>query len=554
MMSMQRDLGALERMFDVLVVGGGVYGACLARTAAQSGFSVALLERDDFGAGVSHNSLKIVHGGFRYIQHFDLPRIWESVAAQRDWLRAAPHLVQPMRCVIPAYGIGTRGPLAFAAGICAFHAVAGRRNAGLSGNARLPRSGMLTRSALLAKYPHLQRDDLTGGAYWYDAQMLDANRLTLECLQDACAQGAIIANHVEVLQLRTSGSSVDGVVARDQLTGREFEVRARLTINAAGPFVEKLLRAGPRPIKMDRPLVWTRNVNIVTRKLFATRDAVGVGSRRPSDAAIGKSQRLFFVTSWQDCSVVGTSHTLQQGDDNQSADVRQDVQEFLMEINQALPQLELNSGDVRYVHSGLTPAEDDVKRSKRGLVIDHGQTEGLPGLVTVLGIKYTTAPVVAAAVMPIIRRQLNCTGNASPANEFWRPLPGHIEPALDAAQSAADIPYDEVSWARRVYGANAHALFSMLPVTGLSAAEHAFRCRVLYGIEHEMVLRLRDAVLRATDRAERGCLTHDDLSWCADTLAQKLGWSAQHRQDEIDTVTAQLRMKGVNAATRAASA
>ncbi len=132
MKPLRRDLDAFHGKFDVLVIGAGAYGACIARLAARSGWSVALIERDDFGAAVSHNSLKIVHGGFRYVQHFDLPRIRESMAAQRAWLSAAPHLVRPMRCVIPAYGYGTRGPLAFAAGLCAFHVAASDRNRGLA--------------------------------------------------------------------------------------------------------------------------------------------------------------------------------------------------------------------------------------------------------------------------------------------------------------------------------------------------------------------------------------------------------------------------------------
>ncbi|MGE0114226.1 MAG: FAD-dependent oxidoreductase [Steroidobacteraceae bacterium] len=541
---MQRDLGALDGEFEVLIIGGGIYGACLARTVAQAGFSVALLEKDDFGGAVSHNSLKIVHGGFRYIQHFDLPRIWESVAAQRAWLSAAPHLVQPMRCVIPAYGYGTRGPMAFAAGICAFHAVAGRRNAGLSGASRLPRSGVLSRRSLLSQYPQLAREDLTGGAYWYDAQMLDANRLTLECLQDAGEHGAIMANHVEVLHLCATASAVEGAVVRDNLTGREFEVRARVTINATGPFVESVLKAGPRSIKIARPLVWTRNVNIVTRKLFAARDAVGVGSRRPSDAAIGKSQRLFFVTSWQDCSVVGTSHTRHQSTQHDiQDDVRKDVADFIAEVNEALPQLDLDAEDVRYVHSGLTPAEDDVKRSKRSTVIDHEQTDGVRALITVLGIKYTTAPIVAASVIPIIQRLLQRAHDPGLRTEFWRPLPGRIEPLHDTDPAAKDTMQDDASWARRVYGARAYELFSLLPAAGFSAAEHTFRCRVLYGIQNEMVMRLRDAVLRATDLAERGCLTRSQLEWCADTLATRFSWSEQRRQAEIDAVLPSLRLR-----------
>lgn len=549
-MRMQRDLDALNREFDILIIGGGVYGSCLARIAAASGFSVALLERDDFGGAVSHNSLKIVHGGFRYIQHLDLPRIWESIAAQRSWLHAAPHLVCPMRCVIPAYGYGTRGPVIFAGGIGAFQAVAFRRNAGLSGASRLPMPGLLSRRSLVTRFPDLARADLTGGAYWYDAQMLDANRLVLGCLEDACAHGAIVANHVEVLHLRATGSTVEGAVARDKISGREFEVRARVTVNATGPFVESILKAGPRPMKINRPLVWTRNVNIVTRKLFDTDDAVGVGSQRASDAAIGKSKRLFFVIPWQDCSVVGTSHTRHLGgQEDIQINVAGDVESFLAEVNEALPKVQLGAADVRYVHSGLTPAEDDVARAKRGTVIDHEHTDNVRSLITVLGIKYTTAPTVAASVMPIIERFLRKNGNAS-EDSFSRPLPGGdgYSPVANETLQSPDV-----SWARRIYGGRAVGLFDVLPTADLTAAEHVFRCRVIYGIQNEMVVRLRDAIFRATDLAERGSLTSAQLEWCADELTRRLGWTAQRRMDELTEVSLRLQRQIAPVALRAAA-
>ena len=430
---MQRNLDALDGVFDVLVVGGGIYGACIARLAAQSGWSVALLERGDFGGAVSHNSLKIVHGGLRYVQHFDFPRIWESVAAQRAWLRAAGHLVRPLRCVVPTYGYGLRGPLAFALGLFTFHATAGRRNKDIGVSSRLPRSGLLSRRALLSQYPELDRRGLTGGAYWYDAQMLDANRLTFECIKDACNWGTVIANHVDVLQLRVTQSQVDGVVARDCLTGREFDVRARVTVNATGPFIERLLSTSPADLSFVQPLVWTRNVNVVTRRIFSTEDAIGVGSHRASDAALGRSKRLFFITPWQDCSIIGTSHIMHEGDpEDLSAAVRADVDRFLQEVNDALPRLRLEKGDLCYVHSGLTPAEDEVQRSKRSSIIDHASVHGVRGLLSVIGIKYTTAPVVAGRVMSEIARSLG-ESPAKPA-DFSSVLPGNV------GSSSCDMP------------------------------------------------------------------------------------------------------------------
>jgi glycerol-3-phosphate dehydrogenase len=530
-MPMRRDLDAFHNEFDVLVVGGGIYGACIARFAARHGWSVALLERGDFGAGVSHNSLRIVHSGLRYVQHFDVPRIRQSAAAQRAWLRAAPHLVRPMRCVIPTYGYGTRGALALVAGSMAFHTIAGRRNADLSPAARLPLSGLMSRSALLRQYPDLTRLDVTGGAYWYDAQILDANRLTIECIQDACRYGAVVANHVEALRLRAGDARVDGVIARDALTGREFDIRARVTVNATGPRIERLLNDVVRPLKLHRPLTWTRNVNLVTPRVFDTADAVGVGSQRVSDAAVGRSKRLFFVTPWQDCSIIGTSHIQHAGDiEDLVPAVRTDVDGFLREVNDALPRLGLQAGDIRYVHSGLTPAEDEIQRSRRSILVDHASVDGVRGLVSVLGVKYTTAPIVAGRVIAAIAQAL---GEASVRVDLSSPLPGW-SPSLALSGDESE----DAQWAMRIYGARAPDLFRSLPRGSLSAEEHVFRCRIQYGLENEMVVRLQDALFRASDAAERGHLTAERLAWCSALMAQRFGWSAERRDLELRTVCA----------------
>lgn len=537
---MQRDLDAFTGIFDVLVVGGGIYGACIARLAAQSGWSVALLERDDFGAAVSHNSLKIVHGGFRYVQHLDLPRIRESVAAQRAWLTAAPHLVRPLRCVVPTYGYGSRGPLAFGAGICAYHALAGRRNKGMRPESHLPRSGLLNRRELLSRHPDLDRHDVTGGAYWFDAQMLDANRLTLECVQDAYAHGAVVANHASVLGFRETKDRIEGVVAHDSLSGREFEVRARMTVNATGPFVEYLLGTSATKLSFPQPLVWTRNVNIVTRNLFESEDAVGIGSQRASDAAIGSSKRLFFVAPWQDCSLIGTSHVKHHGGTNDlSAAVKNDFEGFLSEFNETLPNRRVEVDDVRYVHSGLTPAEDGVERSKRSSIIDHSSLDRVHGLVSVLGIKYTTAPIVAADVIKVIARSLN--GMPENSSQFSAPLPGNKlhTGSTFRPDSVAFASHDE-RWANQIYSSNAQNMMRMVKQIDLSPAEHIFRCRILYGIRNEMVIRLRDAVFRATDLAERGRLTNDHLSWCADTMSKEFGWDPMRREAEVNDVRTRL--------------
>lgn len=536
---MRRDLDAFSEPFDLLVIGAGIHGACIARSAAQAGLGVALIEKGDFSGATSRNSAKLIHGGLRYIQHFDVPRIRESMIAQRTWFRFAPHLMRPLRFVIPTYGYTTRGPVALAGGIAAFHMIAASRNAGIRPEIRLPRSGILSRRALLSAHPALARDDVTGGAYWYDGQMLDAGRVTLECVWDATAAGAMAANHVEAVTLLHDGARVLGAVAKDAISGREFEIRAGLTVNATGPWVDRVLKTGPAALKSQRTTAWTRNMNLVTRQLYPGNEALGIASNRASDAAIGKAKRLFFTSPWHGCTVVGTTHDLYDDDPNLLAAPGEVVAGFLQEVDAAAPSLGLKPADIRSVHLGLTPAEaGESERAHRSYVLDHERLHGVGGLVSVAGIKYTTAPVVGAKVLGLAARKL---GRELQIPAFEEPCAGAPAGPMalppDEGAAAARSADDEYGWAAAIYGARAAQCLGE-PSVANRTPEQVFRSRVRFGVEQEMVVRLADAVLRATDWAERGRFSEDQLDWCADTLATAHGWSTDRRASELASTRA----------------
>lgn len=538
---MRRDLDAFNEPFDLLVIGAGIHGACIARSASRAGLRAALIEKGDLSGATSRNSAKLIHGGLRYIQHFDVPRIRESMIAQRTWFRFAPHLMRPLRFVIPTYGYTMRGPVALAGGIVAFHMIAAGRNDGIRPEIRLPRSGLMSRRGLVSAHPVLDREDVTGGAYWYDGQMLDAGRVALECVWDATAAGAVAANHVESVALLHDGSKVHGVVARDAISGREFELRAGLTVNATGPWVDRVLKTGPAALKSQRTTAWTRNMNLVTRQLYPGNEALGIASNRASDAAIGKAKRLFFTSPWHGCTVVGTTHDHYEDDPELLAAPAEVVSGFLREVDAAAPGLGLKPSDIKSVHLGLTPAEaGESERAHRPHVLDHEQLHGIRGLVSVAGIKYTTAPIVGAKVLGLAARKLGRELRIPPFEDPCAGAPnGPLCLPPDEGSEAARSANDEYDWAAAIYGARAAQCLGE-PSAANREPEQVFRNRVRFGVEHEMVTRLSDAVLRATDSAERGQLSEAQLDWCAATLAAAHGWSSDRRASELEATRSML--------------
>ena len=300
---MQRDLDQIrDQTFDLVVIGGGIFGACAACDAAQRGLSVALVERGDFGGATSANSLKMVHGGIRYVQHLDIARVRHSAAERRTMLRVAPHLVHPLPIVIPTYGHGMKGKAALRIGMGLFDLMTLDANRGIEDAERkIPWCGSLGRTRTLEMYPGLPPDGLTGAALFSDAQMYNPCRLVLAFLQNAIEAGAVAVNHAEVTAFLRDGHAINGVAVRDGLTGEEFPVNARMVLNAAGPYAEKLLADASVDLKLSRKITYSRDTAfVVKRRLNHPGNAIALqGTTSDPDARLGRGERHMFVAPWR---------------------------------------------------------------------------------------------------------------------------------------------------------------------------------------------------------------------------------------------------------------
>ncbi|MEZ5859534.1 MAG: glycerol-3-phosphate dehydrogenase/oxidase [Geminicoccaceae bacterium] len=530
---MKRDPGRLAGPeLDVLVIGGGIYGACIARDAAQRGLRTALVERGDFGGLTSHNSFKLIHGGLRYLQQLDIQRLRQSAREQRIWLGIAPHLVRPLPFVMPTFGHGSRGPEALRLALLAYELLS---RGGAPAAPRVPSGRVVGRAEAMALLPGLPRSDLNGAAIWSDVQMLNADRLLLECVMDAAAEGAVVANHVEALGFLGTPERVTGARARDRLGDGELDIRAKLTINAAGPHAGLLLDRLPARSGRDFGGL-ARGLNIVVRRPLATGHALAVSSRRRSDSLVPRADgRLFFIQPWQGLTLIGTSH-LPHADDSPELVVDGPwLDDFLAEINDAWPPAALTREDVLYCYAGLTPAAkeargSEVARTRRGVVIDHGPADGIQGVLSLQGVKYTTARLVAESVVDLALARLGRP--AVPCRSWQEQLPGargfEAGAALAAARRRAPGGGAEIDRLVADHGAGWAAVLDDAgegPLTG----EAVFRARVRHVVRHEMACRLDDVLVRRLDEVARGRLDRARLDAAAGVMAEELGWSPAER-------------------------
>jgi glycerol-3-phosphate dehydrogenase len=385
----KRDLEALTaREHDLLVVGGGIHGAAAAWDAAQRGLAVALVERRDFGSGTSWNSLKTIHGGLRHLQRLDLAGVRESIRERRALLRIAPDLVRPLPFLVPLRGHGLQGREAFAVGLRLYDILGLDRNRGVASDRQIPAGRILSRRDVLARVPGLSGDRLAGGALWHDAQVVSSERLLLAFLHAASAAGAVLANDAEVVGWLRAGSRVTGARVRDGETGIERDVPARLVLNAAGPGAGPLLRLAG----IERPAIpLLRAVNLVLGRAVVTEAAVGGWS----------AGRLLFVVPWRDRSIVGTGYF------EAEIDVVSAAAAFFDDARRAFPFTRLDVEDVTLVHQGLVPGRDGgASLWTRSRLIDHGKEDGVPGLLTMVGVKYTTARALAEEAVDVVVARL----------------------------------------------------------------------------------------------------------------------------------------------------
>jgi glycerol-3-phosphate dehydrogenase len=549
---LQRDLTALAREhFDVLVIGGGIAGAFCAWDAAQRGLRTALVEARDFCSATSAYSLKVIHGGIRYLQHADIPRVIESCRERANLMRIAPHLTRPLPIVVPTHGRGMGGKLVFRAAFAVLEALTFGRNRGLPAAQRIPAGRILSRVEALDTLPALEPAGLTGAALFWDGQVLDPPRLVLAIVRSAVQAGARAANYCEATGLRIDDGAVRGARVVDRLSGQSFELRARCVVNAAGPYAEQLLvRAG---VMRERKTPLSRDMALVLRRNRLGERGLAVQTKyRDPDAVFARGNRHLFLLPWRGHTLAGVSSRVWQGDPYELRVERSEVLEFLAEINDACPALALTPADVGCVYAGLLPFGDNAEGAshlsfgKRSLVVDHGESGGPRGLVTAMSVRLTMGRAVAESAIDRAAQLLGkddlprcATAHTRARGGDFRDLEQLRSEALGARPAA--LSERQLGALVASYGSDYRALCERIAERPELAAPldpdcDAIGAQVIHALQSEMAQSLADVVLRRTDLGLVGPPRVETLSRCAELAARERGWDGAQIHKEIEAV------------------
>lgn len=547
---MRRDLQTLAREhYDLLVIGGGIYGACTAWEGILRGLSVALVEKADFCSGASANSLKIIHGGLRYLQHADFKRMRESICERTTLMRIAPHLVHPLPVLMPAYGCMTQNKAALYIALAINDLISSDRNRLEDPEKHIPRGRVLSTREVQNAVPGVDSKGLTGGMLFGDAQVYNSERLTLAFIKAAANTGACLANYLEVTDLLKDSGRVTGATVRDVLTGDRFDIRARAVVNATGAWVNRLLafqkRCGP-----CAGVRFAKAFNVVTRPIFKEH-AVGIkGARKycDADAVINKGARYLFVAPWRDRAIIGTNYQVYEGNPDYLRAQENEIQDFLDEVNRAYPPAGLRMEDVSFIHIGLVPISGekraDVQLAKHSQILDH-EEEGLKGLFSMVGVKYTTARREAERILD---RIFALRGQKAPESKSAvTPLYGgqitrfnvFMQKAIE--KNLARLGEGAVRQLVYNHGSAYPEVLQYLDVgckgsPDRQGVDPLLGAEVLYSLHHEMAQKLGDVVFRRTELGSAGYPGDEKLNGCAEIMGTQLGWSRARVQQELAEV------------------
>ncbi len=516
-----------DGIFDLVVIGAGINGTGIARDAAARGLRVALVEKEDIGSGTSNWSGRLIHGGLRYLEQGDVALVRESLREREILFRLAPHLVKPVPLMLPFYAHNRRSKWAVRAGMIAYDI--------LSFDKSTVMHRVLSRDDTLKRFPQINADGLQGSAVFMDGQVVWSERLCTEVALSAHAEGCRIFTHCRVDGFLQDGGAVRGVTYTDELTGTRHSLAANLVINAAGPWVDAVLKGHEAGAK--RHIGGAKGSHLVLNPFpGAPKDVVYYESRTDG--------RLVLIIPWGGRYMIGTTDKKFDDDPDTARADAAEVAYLLGEVNALIPQARLTPADILYTYSGVrplpyVPAQSEWKVPRSHVIRDHAP--GCPGLWSIIGGKLTTYRSLAEETVDQVFTRL---GRKAPRCTTARALfPGaRVNDWHDfRVQLAAntDLPRATVDRLVDIYGGRAGDILDMTrtyprlgeildPETGAICAELVFTYRT------EFCRTLTDALIRRTMVGLNSTCGRTAVQQAATILAEHEGWDVPRRTREIE--------------------
>jgi len=515
--------------YDVVIVGGGMAGAGVARELALRGVSVALVEKGDFASATTSQSSKLIHGGLRYLELFDFALVRESLRERETLRRLAPHLVRPLPFLVPIYRDSSRSLVKVRIGLKLYDWLAPGRNR--------ERYRVLPAVDALSLEPAIRAHDLRGAGYYFDDLLVFPERLCLENILSACRMGARAFNYAQVAEVaRDRRGVITGIRVRDLLTGRVAKLGAQVVVNATGPWVDELRAAAGVSERGPQIVRRTKGIHCLLPRL--------------TDRAIYHStgdDRMIFVIPWREFSLVGATDSDFNGDLDRLHATGDEVTYLLGEVRNVLPDRRVVLDEVVYTYAGVRPLsfekgkrESDVSRAHKVVAEEQGR------FLSITGTKLTCFRSLAAGLGDQVMRTLGRRGESRSERVALDGTDDDVSGAearawLDVSAEAAATGLDRDTletlvsaygrgWTRVVdlAGKVASGTERLCPTNPDVVAE------LHHAVQEEMAVSLQDVLLRRTGIGTSRCQGQDCAESIGRRMAPLLGWTPRRIDAELE--------------------
>jgi glycerol-3-phosphate dehydrogenase len=511
-----------QKIYDLIVIGGGIIGTGIARDAALRGLDTLLVEKDDFACGTTSSSTRLIHGGLRYLRMLEFRLVWQDLHEREVLLHIAPHLVDRLPFIIPLLRSEPLYRLSLPLGLLVYDILALGKS--------LPSRKHFSREKTLALEPALGKvPDLVGSYLYYDCQARYMERLCLENAISAAEKNACILNHTEATGFLSDGDTVKGITLKDRISDADYTAQGRMVINAAGPGAN--LVWNKVNLSHQYNLRRTKGIHLVTRKL--TNKALVLFAK--SDG------RLFFVIPWNGCSLIGTTDTDYPGNLDRVSAERPDADYLISETRNYFP--EFKQEDIYYTMAGLRPLvatgeKKESNTSRAHKLIDHEKKDGVTGLLSILGGKITAYRAIAEETVDLVCKKLMIN---KPCTTAYTPLPGN--PAIgqnDVLQISREkgLAEDIINYLAGVYGSRLHSVLTYADEDRrqsrrISSEFPDIFAQIKHAVLEEEALTVNDFLLRRSTLGLNPSQGQGIVETVAQEMALLLGWDNQEKQKQI---------------------
>lgn len=523
--------------YDLIIVGGGITGVSVAYEAASRGLKVALFEKGDFGEATSAATTKLIHGGLRYLKNAEFRLVRESLSERRILENIAPNFVYPIPFMIPTYSSFKNNKIVLFIGMVLYDLLSLDKAWTWDKTKKLKFHKTISAKRTRRFEPCIPDTKLTGSSIYYDCQNINPERLTLGILKSAISNGAKAANYAKVKSFIIDENCVKGVNVIDQLDNKEHKITADLTINCTGPWSDIVLNTITEKEKINHPIHRSEGIHIITKKLC----------NKHAILMMTQNGRHVMMIPWRNHTLIGTTDKEYNGHPDDYKVTKQSIHELLNEINAIYGFDKITYNDIQFAYGGLRPLVDNqteasYESSRKYEIFDHLK-DGLNGLITIEGGKYTTSRKLASSALKIVSRKLKRNLGRSTSSKKYLVDSDIKNMESFIRQLALRYPHfsdASIQYIGRNYGLQCHTIFRLAihdkPLSQILTDDGEILAEVVYVIKKEMAYTLSDIFFRRTGLGTLGYPGDETFNLVVNTAKKLLNWNDNKTHEEIDTV------------------